>query len=96
MNKEEILEKLEKFNLSDEQLQAIDNIIAGELEIKDFREVLFNIAERVSKVENVVQDISDVGNEIGIAIGKYINNEEDKKDFIRGIEHGISLIDGTH
>jgi len=43
-----------------------------------------------------VIDISDVGNEIGIAVGKYIKNEEDKRDFVDGIYHGISLIDGTH
>jgi hypothetical protein len=43
-----------------------------------------------------VIDISDVGNEIGISIGKYIKNEEDKRDFVEGIYHGISLIDGTY
>jgi hypothetical protein len=42
-------------------------------------------------------DLSDIGNEIGIVIGKYINKEiGDKNDFINGVKHGISLIDGTH
>lgn len=96
MEKQEILEKIEKFDLTEEQLVAIDRIIAGELEEIDFKEVLFEIAERLSKVTNNVIDISDVGNEIGIAVGKYMQNEEDKRDFHSGLDHGISLIDGTH
>jgi hypothetical protein len=39
-------------------------------------------------------DISDVGNEIGIVIGKY--NKEDIKSFMFGLNHGISLSNGTH
>jgi hypothetical protein len=44
-------------------------------------------------------DLSDVGNSIGIAIGKYISKDElgfEYDDLIDGIKHGISLIDGTH
>ena len=49
-----------------------------------------------------VGDIDDIGNEIGIAIGKYtmLENAEEigtiKSLFICGLDHGISLIDGTH
>jgi hypothetical protein len=96
MEKQQIVDKIEKFDLTEEQLIAIDKIIAGEIEEIDFKEVLFEIAERLSKVTNNVIDISDVGNEIGIAVGKYIKNEEDERDFVDGIYHGISLIDGTH
>lgn len=96
MEKQEIINKIEKFDLTEEQLVAIDRIISGEIEDIDFKEVLFEVSERLTKVENNVIDISDVGNEIGIAIGKYIKNEEDKRDFVDGIYHGISLIDGTH
>ena len=39
-------------------------------------------------------DISDIGNEIGIVIGKY--SEYDIKNFISGLNHGISLSNGTH
>ena len=39
-------------------------------------------------------DISDIGNEIGIVIGKY--SEDDTRDFKFGLEHGISLSNGTH
>jgi len=44
------------------------------------------------------QDIGDLGNEIGIVIAKYLSNESGNElwDFIAGIEHGVSLEDGTH
>lgn len=44
-------------------------------------------------------DLSDIGNEIGLAIGKYVNENKlgyEKDSLIAGIKHGISLIDGTH
>jgi 2-keto-4-pentenoate hydratase/2-oxohepta-3-ene-1,7-dioic acid hydratase in catechol pathway len=43
-------------------------------------------------------DLSDCGNEIGIIVGeKYKNMTEDEtRDFISGIKHGISLTNGTH
>ena len=44
-------------------------------------------------------DLSDLGNNIGLNIGHYINSEKlgyEKDDFISGLKHGISIIDGTH
>ena len=43
-------------------------------------------------------DLSDMGNIIGLKIGPYISKELgfESKDLINGIEHGVSLIDGTH
>jgi len=44
-------------------------------------------------------DYSDLGNVLGIVIGKYIVKDTSihtTSDFIAGIKHGISLIDGTH
>ena len=44
-------------------------------------------------------DLSDLGNEIGISIGKYINEARmgyELDSFVSGIKHGVSLIDGTH
>jgi hypothetical protein len=44
-------------------------------------------------------DLSDVGNNIGVAIGKYVNEDKlgyEIESLIAGIKHGISLIDGTH
>ena len=48
-------------------------------------------------VEPLRSDVGDIGNLIGIAVGEFIvENGWDKNDFIFGIEHGISLKDGTH
>ena len=44
-------------------------------------------------------DLSDLGNDIGLNIGDYVNNNVlgyEKEDFIHGLKHGISIIDGTH
>ena len=45
------------------------------------------------------EDLSDIGNTIGIVIGKHLDENEmgfDKDDFLHGIKHGFSLVDGTH
>lgn len=44
-------------------------------------------------------DMSDIGNEIGLALGKYISKDKigfELDSLISGIRHGISLVDGTH
>ena len=41
-------------------------------------------------------DLSDIGNEIGIIIGEYLDEKNTVEDFISGLRHGISLVDGTH
>jgi hypothetical protein len=44
-------------------------------------------------------DLSDLGNDIGLNIGEYINENKlgyEKDDFISGIQHGVSIIDGSH
>ena len=41
-------------------------------------------------------DLSDIGNVIGIVIGKYIDNKNTIEDFICGLRHGVSLVDSTH
>ena len=44
-------------------------------------------------------DASDIGNEIGIILGKYIDENKmgwELDAFISGIKHGISITDGTH
>ncbi|MCF6185753.1 MAG: hypothetical protein L3J56_14235 [Bacteroidales bacterium] len=98
MEKQELIKKLEKFDLTEEQLNAIESIIALELyqEFEDCKIIIDEIITSLEKITAPVLDISDVGNEIGIAVGKFIKTDNDKKEFIRGIEHGISLIDGTH
>lgn len=44
-------------------------------------------------------DLSDLGNDIGLNIGGYIDKDKlgyEKEDLISGIHHGISIIDGSH
>ena len=44
-------------------------------------------------------DLSDLGNDIGLNIGEYIDKDKlgyEKEDLISGIHHGISIIDGSH
>ena len=50
----------------------------------------------MEKVQYENGDLSDVGNEIGIVLGNYIENEQEFKDLVQGIRHGISLTNGTH
>lgn len=43
-------------------------------------------------------ELSDIGNAIGYVIAKYFDKDSlgNKTDFISGLNHGISLVDGTH
>ena len=44
-------------------------------------------------------DMGDVGNAIGYAVGMQIDYSDpamDKESLLSGIDHGISLADGTH
>ena len=44
-------------------------------------------------------DLSDLGNDIGLNIGEYIDDNKlgyEKNDLIYGLNHGISIVDGTH
>lgn len=54
----------------------------------------------ISELESIPKgcDLSDIGNIIGIVIGKNTCDEAgyERIDFEHGIQHGFSLIDGTH
>jgi hypothetical protein len=44
-------------------------------------------------------DLSDLGNDIGLNVGMYINDDSlgyEEDDLTDGIRHGISIIDGSH
>jgi len=45
---------------------------------------------------NYYGDIIDFGNEVGIVVGQFFKSKEDIEDFITGLRHGVSLVDGTH
>jgi hypothetical protein len=63
--------------------------------MKRFNVAKFEIEERLAQID-YTGDLSDLGNEIGIVIGKYLDKDNTVEDFIRGLRHGISLADGTH
>jgi hypothetical protein len=67
--------------------------------MEEFKQMKLDIITQVSNISYLNGDISDIGNEIGIALGKYIDANKDGyniEDLIIGIRHGVSLIDGTH
>ena len=64
--------------------------------MSNFQHIIKQIKEHMEKVSYENGDLSDVGNEIGIVLGNYIENEKEFKELITGIRHGISLTNGTH
>jgi hypothetical protein len=63
--------------------------------MKKFPDIKEEIKAQLDKV-NYDGDLSDLGNEIGIVIGKHLDKDNTIEDFIRGLRHGKSLTDGTH
>jgi len=57
-----------------------------------------DIFNRLNENKHKIVDMDDFGNEIGIAIAKYIsvNYGFELINLIQGIHHGVSLMDGTH
>jgi hypothetical protein len=64
--------------------------------VTDFKEIIEGLIQSLESIQYSNGDISDVGNEIGIAIGEQLSTEQDLNDFISGLKHGISLKNGTH
>ncbi len=64
----------------------------------EFREMLDSIGEHLTEVTYSQGDLSDVGNELGIAVGRALEGmtQDEIEDFISGLRHGISLTNGTH
>jgi len=65
---------------------------------KAIEDVKFCLESKIFLSENISADMSDLGNEIGVAVAKHFSGEMgfDKESFLSGIRHGISLVDGTH
>jgi len=66
------------------------------MEEEDFKKIVEKIAKNFSEIKYSNGDISDIGNEIGIAIGEYLLEKDDLSNFIAGLNHGISMKNGTH
>lgn len=66
------------------------------------RDIELRFKEEPYLSDNQELDLGDLGNLIGMAIGKYTMFDNSTQlglstdEFIFGLEHGISLIDGTH
>ena len=66
--------------------------------------VIYSIVNELLQKPDLITDLSDIGNFIGIAVsnitcknGKDLNFWSfEKDDFINGFNHGYSLNDGTH
>lgn len=67
------------------------------MEHNKFDQACLEISQKLTTLK-YVGDISDIGNEIGIIIAKYSSTDFgwDLQGFIDGLNHGISLTDGTH
>jgi len=63
----------------------------------NFKEVNSKISNHLLNIK-YIGDLSDIGNEVGFAIGNSLENmNEDEIDlFICGFKHGVSLTNGTH
>ena len=67
---------------------------------------MMEIKEKLEKISKLIfytntpsqGDLSDIGNEIGYAVGMTIENmtQEQIDAFITGFKHGVSLTNGTH
>ena len=64
----------------------------------DFQEILKLMTLKLNNVSYNNGDISDIGNEVGLAIGSILENmtDEEINDFVSGFRHGVSLTNGTH
>ena len=85
-----INEAIEKANQRDED-QLPDTM----------QNTLYQVVSNLGKTMDTIKyygDISDLGNEIGYAVGNTVKNmtERETRHFIFGIQHGISLTNGTH
>jgi hypothetical protein len=63
--------------------------------MEKFDKIKEDITDQLNQVK-YAGDLSDIGNEVGIAIAKYIDRDNTIEDFIHGLRHGVSLVDGTH
>ena len=85
-----------------EKQSNVKNIKRPEGELPDtIQNTLYQFVSNLGKTMDGIKyygDISDLGNEIGYAVGNVVKDmtEQETTDFIHGIRHGISLTNGTH
>jgi hypothetical protein len=59
---------------------------------------IVEIIDQLKSADYDIGDLSDIGNTIGIIIGKFICEDMgfEEDSFIHGFKHGVSLSNGTH
>lgn len=62
----------------------------------EYQQLIKTIQDEYAKISNFGYDIGDFGNAVGYALGEELKDEEAAWDFIWGVDHGVSLIDGSH
>ncbi|MCK9575699.1 MAG: hypothetical protein WC979_02390 [Candidatus Pacearchaeota archaeon] len=70
--------------------------ISDKWSVGKFAQMIDSIKNQLESIQYTNGDLSDIGNEIGISIAKHLTEDNNVNDFIHGVKHGISLIDGTH
>lgn len=73
----------------------INEVLEKNHKINDMK-IIDEIKQDISAAlyDGHIVNLSDIGNEIGIVIGKYSN--DNVEDFIGGVKHRVSLSNGTH
>lgn len=61
-----------------------------------YQELINTIRNEYDKIAEHGYDISDFGNAIGSALGEEFKDKDAAGSFAWGIDHGVSLIDGSH
>ena len=61
--------------------------------MQNIKKICSELSNRLASLPYDTGDLADVGNEIGIILGKYINEDISmrKEDFLAGLNHGILL-----
>jgi len=95
------LPPIEKHFTHNEDMEIWDVTLLDGLEDDreiDFKETTNKISNHLKNLKNYNGDISDIGNEIGYALGKVLENmtEDEINTFIMGFKHGVSLTNNTH
>lgn len=73
----------------------INGVLEKCQKMENFEKIVGDIISQLASIE-YCGDMSDIGNEIGIAIGDKFDKDNTINDFISGLKHGVSLADGTH
>ena len=73
-------------------------INTGEMRIRKIAVDISLVLNNARLNRRLGSNLGDIGSYIGEVVGRYIDNTDgfETGDFINGIEHGISLANGTH